>query len=54
VNRYGAGWRGHIPKGVNSYVTAISPDPHVSVTVRSKTGASAVLAGAGLAAVPGT
>jgi hypothetical protein len=54
VSRYGAGWRGHLPKGVNSYVTATSPDPHISVTVKSKTGASAVLAGAGLAAMPGT
>ncbi|MGA7539952.1 MAG: hypothetical protein WBW93_14425 [Steroidobacteraceae bacterium] len=35
-------------------VVASAADPHVSVTVRSKTGASAVLAGAGLAAVPGT
>ena len=54
VGRYGSRWRGHLPRGVNSYVTAISPDPHISVSVKSKTGASAVLAGAGLAAVPGT
>ena len=54
LSRYGSGWRGHLPKGVNSYVTATAPDPHISVTVRAKTGASAVLAGAGLAAVPGT
>lgn len=54
VHRYGAGWRAHLPSGVSSYVTATSPDPHMSIIVRPKTGASAVLAAAGVAAVPGT
>lgn len=54
ISRYGAGWRGHLPKGVNSYVTAISSDSSIVVTARHKTGGGAVLAGAGLAAVPGT
>jgi hypothetical protein len=54
MRRYPAAWRSHLPHGVASYVTATSPDPHMSIIVRPKTGASAVLAGAGLAAVPGT
>ena len=54
VGRYGSGWRGHLPKSVKSYVTAISSDSSIVVTARHKTGGSAVLAGAGLAAVPST
>jgi hypothetical protein len=53
MHRYPTAWRSHLPRGVASYVTAVSPDPHMSIIVRSKTGASAVLAGAGLAAISG-
>ncbi|MHB8817016.1 MAG: lytic transglycosylase domain-containing protein, partial [Steroidobacteraceae bacterium] len=52
LSRYGASWRGHLPKGVNAYVTALSPDNNIVVTARHKTGGNPVLSAAGLAGVP--
>ena len=54
MRQYGTGWRGHLPRSVNAYVEATTPDPslRIGVIVRHATGGSAVRALAGLAAQP--